>query len=178
VHKRAAIGRAKAWFFKPNFCGEWPALNGQFFSLSVLARSLAQKIALGTNKVTVHEFTFCAEPSPTLPHPTFNRFANDCKCQHFAAKAEYHTSISPRVCSWCLMAYSWGFTSSNYYPPSLSAWSKANLQFVAPIDITESGTYTIASQQDNPQVSFTSASGLIYKFCPPIHFRKKKKKVE
>jgi hypothetical protein len=62
----------------------------------------------------------------------------------------------PGVCSWCLMAYSWGFTSSNYYPPSLSAWSKARLGFVTPIEITEPGTYTIAAQQDNPQVSFTA----------------------
>jgi bacillopeptidase F (M6 metalloprotease family) len=54
--------------------------------------------------------------------------------------------------SWGLMANSWGFDGSQYYPPHLSAWSKQLLGYVTPIDITTPGIYYASAVEDNPQV--------------------------
>lgn len=54
--------------------------------------------------------------------------------------------------SWDLMANSWGFTGNQMYPPHLSAWSKAFLNFVQPTLITASGDYTVLASETNPSV--------------------------
>jgi immune inhibitor A len=42
----------------------------------------------------------------------------------------------------CLMANSWGFDNSQYYPPAMSAWAKLALGWVTAKEISTSGSYT------------------------------------
>ena len=49
---------------------------------------------------------------------------------------------SEGVGSWCLMANSWGFDSSQYYPPLPSAWCKVRLGWVTPTVLSVGGLYT------------------------------------
>jgi M6 family metalloprotease-like protein len=44
----------------------------------------------------------------------------------------YDGSIGNGIGGYCLMANSWGFDSSQYYPPLMSAWSKIQLGWVTP----------------------------------------------
>ncbi|KAL3815308.1 hypothetical protein ACHAXA_006810 [Cyclostephanos tholiformis] len=54
----------------------------------------------------------------------------------------YDGSGGQGIGSWCLMANSWGFDGSQFYPPSMSAWSKLQLGWVIPQEIMTSGSYT------------------------------------
>lgn len=54
--------------------------------------------------------------------------------------------------SWGLMANSWGFDGSQYYPPYLSAWSKTVLNYVTPTIINASSTYYASAVAFIPQI--------------------------
>lgn len=49
--------------------------------------------------------------------------------------------------SWCLMANSWGFDKSQYYPPQLSAWSRIKLGWDNATLIEEDGIYRIFASE-------------------------------
>jgi M6 family metalloprotease-like protein len=64
----------------------------------------------------------------------------------------YDGSGGDGVGSFCLMANSWGFDGSQYYPPLVSAWSKVQLGWVTPTLITASGTYVARQVCTYPDV--------------------------
>jgi M6 family metalloprotease-like protein len=68
----------------------------------------------------------------------------------------YDTDTSPGegVGSWCLMANSWGGDGSQQPPPLMSAWSKMQLGWVSPHDLSAAGRYTLENSLD---------SGTVYK---------------
>lgn len=49
--------------------------------------------------------------------------------------------------SWCLMANSWGFDGTQYYPPQLSAWSRIQLGWDNATLIEKDGVYRIAASE-------------------------------
>lgn len=53
--------------------------------------------------------------------------------------------------SYGLMANSWGFDGSQYYPPHLSPWSKINLGWLTPTLIESSGVYSISQAETQAQ---------------------------
>jgi hypothetical protein len=59
--------------------------------------------------------------------------------------------------AWCMMANSWGFDGSQYYPPHFSAWCKTKLGWVTPVELTTSGVYTAEASATKPQVYKVSA---------------------
>lgn len=52
--------------------------------------------------------------------------------------------------SFCLMANSWGFDSSQKYPPTISAWGKIELGWLEPTIISDTGLYTIDAATSTP----------------------------
>ncbi len=51
--------------------------------------------------------------------------------------------------SYGLMANSWGFSGSQLCPPHFSPWSKLQLGWISPVDISQSGEYTIGQSETN-----------------------------
>jgi len=49
--------------------------------------------------------------------------------------------------NWCLMANSWGFDGSQYYPPQLSAWSRIQLGWDNATVIEKDGVYRVAASE-------------------------------
>jgi M6 family metalloprotease-like protein len=62
------------------------------------------------------------------------------------------TSVGNGIGSWGLMANSWGFDGSQYYPPHMSSWSKIELGWLTPTVISTSGTYALQQFETNAEV--------------------------
>lgn len=65
----------------------------------------------------------------------------------------YDGSGGSGIGSYGMMANSWGFDSSQKYPPHFCAWSKAALGWISPTVISTSGTYT-ANQTESAAEAF------------------------
>jgi len=50
------------------------------------------------------------------------------------------------------MANSWGFTNDQFYPPIMSPWSKMELGWLTPTEITSSGTYNMRDSYSTEEV--------------------------
>jgi M6 family metalloprotease-like protein len=59
--------------------------------------------------------------------------------------------------SFGLMANSWGFDYSQYYPPLMSAWGKYKLGWVTPTVVSNSGSFTLRQACDYPDMIKISA---------------------
>ncbi|MFT5412370.1 MAG: immune inhibitor A, partial [Verrucomicrobiales bacterium] len=49
--------------------------------------------------------------------------------------------------SYGMMANSWGFDGTQYYPPHMCAWSKAELGWMSPTVISNAGTYSLSQAE-------------------------------
>jgi M6 family metalloprotease-like protein len=56
------------------------------------------------------------------------------------------------VGSWCLMANSWGGDGSQQPPPLMSAWSKIQLGWLTPYDLSTAGHYTVEDSLNSDTV--------------------------
>jgi len=54
--------------------------------------------------------------------------------------------------SWGLMANSWDFNGTQLCPPHFSPWSKINLGWSTPVEISEPGLYTINQAETNAEI--------------------------
>jgi len=70
----------------------------------------------------------------------------------------YDTDYSSSgISSWGIMANSWGWSYTGEIPPSFSAWSKYRLGWLNPINITESGSYSLGDIQTTDSAFMISA---------------------
>jgi len=81
------------------------------------------------------------------------------------------------VGSFDLMAYAWGRSNDQYYPPHPSAWTKIKLGWVQPTMIKTSGRYTLHPYETNPEVfridaGFPSDEYLLVEFRNDVGFDK------
>lgn len=81
------------------------------------------------------------------------------------------------VGSFDVMAYAWGKSNDQYYPPHMSAWTKIKLGWIQPMMIKRAGRYTISSYETNPDVlridgGFPSDEYLLVEFRKDIGFDK------
>ncbi len=61
--------------------------------------------------------------------------------------------------SFGLMGNSWGFDSSQQYPPIMSAWSKMKMNWISsPQEVTRSGRYTLKNTYQHPEVIIISTN--------------------
>ena len=79
------------------------------------------------------------------------------------------------VGSFDLMAYAWGRSNDQYYPPHPSAWTKIKLGWVQPTMVKKSGQYTLDPYETNPNVlridgGFPSHEYLLVEFRKDIGF--------
>ncbi len=61
---------------------------------------------------------------------------------------DYTFGYGNGIGSWGLMANSWGFDYSQYYPPIMSAWAKEQLGWVTPTIVSTSGSYSLGQACD------------------------------
>ncbi len=54
--------------------------------------------------------------------------------------------------NWGLMANSWGWDQSQYYPPHFSAYAKVKLGWVAPTNVVSTGSFSAGQVQTNPDI--------------------------
>ena len=90
----------------------------------------------------------------------------------------YNRRDSAGVGAWCLTGEHRGFDGTQYYPPPLSAWCKAQLGWVKPTEITESGTIRIRAIEKSPDVfkitrGFPPGEYLLIENRQPIGFQQK-----
>ena len=81
------------------------------------------------------------------------------------------------VGSFDVMAYAWGKSNDQYYPPHMSAWTKIKLGWVEPTMIKKAGQYTLHPYETNPNVlridgGFPSDEYLLVEFRKDIGFDK------
>ena len=87
----------------------------------------------------------------------------------------YDGSGGSGIGSWGLMANSWGFDGSQYYPPHLSAWSKINLGWVSPTVITGGGSFTVPQAETSAtayriDLGYASGEYLLIENRQPVGF--------
>ena len=49
-----------------------------------------------------------------------------------------------------MMANMWGWNNDQYYPPTMSCWTKAHAGWVEPIELFSDGTYSLPNAAENP----------------------------
>ena len=81
------------------------------------------------------------------------------------------------VGSFDVMAYAWGRSNDQYYPPHPSAWTKIKLGWVQPTMIKKAGQYTLNPYETNPDVlridgGFPSDEYLLIEFRKDVGFDK------
>lgn len=62
------------------------------------------------------------------------------------------SSAGNGIGSYGLMANSWGFDGSQYYPPHFSPWSKVRLGWLSETEVTSAGTYSVPAVESNATV--------------------------
>ncbi|MGB2266478.1 MAG: M6 family metalloprotease domain-containing protein [Akkermansiaceae bacterium] len=87
----------------------------------------------------------------------------------------YDGSGGSGIGSWGLMANSWGFDGSQLYPPHLCAWSKINLGWMTPTNITGAGTFTAPQAETSSTVyrvdlGYASGEYLLIENRQPVGF--------
>lgn len=87
----------------------------------------------------------------------------------------YDGSGGSGIGSWGLMANSWGFDNSQYYPPHFSAWSKINLGWVTPTVISGGGSYSISQAESSAtayriDLGYASGEYLLIENRQPVGF--------
>ena len=61
--------------------------------------------------------------------------------------------------SWGMMANSWGFDGSQYYPPHFSAYSKIKLGWITPTNISSPGVYSVPRAESSGAKIYKISSG-------------------
>lgn len=77
--------------------------------------------------------------------------------------------------SYCLMANSWGFDGSQYYPPNMSVWCKTALGWMSPTVINAAGSFSLTQAQTTPaayriNLGYASGEYLLVENRQPVGF--------